>query len=426
MAELQPRTPQHIGIALEATFIRIAARDRGELFLTEHEWDSNAPERVVDKLRAMFGSKRSIALSVGLSFLEIAKPELPPLSPENLRRVLRRDADRYFPLEGAAAIAGPFDAGLTYATYSEWLQRCVRAFEEWGAVRSVVAAPTAIAEALRFGVRSSTKQNTSASTASQSFVVDAFADEFGLIVLREGIVREVRRISRSTALQSIVSATPLEECSLNVRSTNVATYEADGKHGAPAKYAAAIGALNLLNAPLSEMLLDAELERKLQSRRERRQWTSYALLAASVLLLVASANARRTSTLRATQRAVDSLSQLAAPGLASQKQLAQLGEEFRILSTHNDATRDPLHVVATLSKTLPADAFVERLAWDGNEWRLDGSANQAASVVPHLDSAHAFTDVRVLTASTRFRDGARMRESFSVAFKLKGDSSARR
>lgn len=445
---MQPRTPQIIGVALEATTIRIAARDRSDLYLTEHEWDERAPEQVVDQLRAMFGSKRSIALSVGLGFLEIANPELPPMAPENARRVLRRDADRYFPLDSAAAVVGPFENGIAFATASERLQRWVRAFEQWGQVRSVVIAPVAIAVALKSGIniptdatdnpvdskiirnRSNIARTTSTSsngsTSQQAFLIDAAADEFGLLELTGGNVHNVRRVP-TIAGHDVAGGVPfLNKCILNRRAQNIGSLSSDGATGVPAAFAAAIGALELMDAPLSNMLLDSTLEQSLNSRRMRRQWTSYALLAAATLLLVFAANARRANTLRATQHAVDSLTLLATPGLESAKQLTQLGEEVHTLNSHSDASRDPLAIVATLSRALPADAFVERLAWDGNEWRLDGSANQAASVVPHLDSARRFTDVRVLSASTRFRDGARMRESFSVAFKVKGDSSAGR
>lgn len=439
---------QNIGVALEGNVVRVAAATRGNLHQSEFAWDSNSPEHLVDQLRTTFGSVSGIALSVGLAFLEIAKPELPPMSPDNMHRVLRRDADRYFPIESAAAVGGPYEGGVAYATSSEWLHRVVRALETWGPVRAIVPAPNAIA--LMAGrkfvsggtvvgptgkpvglpssttvVSSTTKENPQ-QLMRRSFVIDAASDEFGLLQLQNGVVTGARRIPKMVGLQSADGAFYLDQGSMSTGSTKVHGVHANGKPIASGAFAAAIGALDLVNAPLSAMLLDASIEQSLGSRRVQRQWFSYAALAAAVLLLAASVNARRTNTLRATQHAVDSLAQLAIPGLASQKQLAQLNEELRVLTARDGASRDPLSVVATLSLALPADAFVERIAWDGSEWRIDGSANQAASVVPHLDSARTFTDVRVLSASTRFRDGARMRESFAVAFKVRGDSSGRR
>lgn len=385
-----------VGVAIEALVVRAAYRNEGRMAFVEHAWDGLQIERVVDALRSSIGKTRGIVLSVGLGFLEVAKPALPTMPDGDRRRVLLRDADRYFPMEGALAIGCTGSGGLAFATSSEQLQRWTRAFEEWAPVRAVVAGPDAIAAGI---------------TSSGSFVVDAGADEQGLLQLVNGEVREARRIPLHTA--SVVAA----------GATSLLTA---GSESAPGKYSAALGALSFAHVPLEMMLLDAGLESSLRSARTRRRWMSYGVAALALLVVGAATSNRRDETLRATQHAVDSLQTVAVPGLASKARLNQLNEEATILSAHAAPANDPLHVLATISASLPRDAFVQRLEWDGREWRLDGSVNQAASVVPHLDSARLFSSVRVLGASTRFRDGPRMRESFSVAFQVKGDSIAQR
>jgi len=149
------------------------------------------------------------------------------------------------------------------------------------------------------------------------------------------------------------------------------------------------------------------------------------MAALAVIAMGFAIDARRENTLRKTQAAVDSLTALATPGRAAQQRLADLDREAQLLQRARQSS-DPLGVLAGLSALLPPDAFVDRLSWDGNEWRIDGSTDRAAAIVPGLDSASVFLDVRVLAASTRFRDGSRMRESFSVAFKLKGANVASR
>ena len=383
-----------VGVAIEVAVVRAVFRDAGQMAFVEHEWDGVNIEPFVDILRSTIGNAGGVVLAVGLGFLEIAKPELPAMADGDRRRVLLRDADRYFPLEGTLAIAG--SKSLAFATSSETLQRWTRAFEEWAPVRAVVAGPDAIAAVV---------------ATSGSFVVDAGAGEQGVLQLVSGQVRDARRVALPAA--SSVSKAAI---SLLVERTE----------SAPGKYSAALGALALANAPLEVMLLDAPLEGSLRSARARRRWLSYAAAALALLAVGAAASNRREATLRATQHAVDSLQLLAAPGLASKARLSQLNEEAKILSARAVPANDPLRVLATISESLPRDAFVQRLEWDGREWRLDGSVNQAASVVPHLDSARMFSGVRVLGASTRFRDGARMRESFSVAFQVKAESVARR
>ena len=393
--------PKVVGIALETAVVRAAYRDGPRTVFVEQGWDALAPERTVDALRAEIGNVGSIVLAIGLGFLEVARPELPAMPDAVRRRVLLRDADRYFPLEGALAIGTAASTGLAFATTSEQLQRWTRAFEEWAPVRAIVTGPDAIA--------------TTVSTAG-SFLVDAGIDERGVLQISNNRVLEARRVPFYTTGDS----TP---ASAEKGTTSLLT---DGTEAAPAKYSAAVGALSFANAPLRIMLLDAALETALRSRRARRQWISYAAAALALLALSWSVDNRRDATLHATQHAVDSLRALAAPGLASRVRLAQLEEERKVLSAQRASAGDPLHVLAGISEALPQDAFVQRLEWDGKEWRLDGSVNSAASVVPHLESARMFSSVRVLGASTRFRDGARMRESFSVAFQAKGDSVARR
>jgi len=385
-----------VGVALEATVVRAAFRDQGQMAFVEQTWDALALEPFVDLLRAALGSAGGIVLAVGLGFLEVTKPELPSMADGDRRRVLLRDADRYFPIEGALAIGSAGSGSLAFATSSEQLQRWIRAFEDWAPVVAVVAGPDAIASVV---------------SASGTFLVDAGVDEQGLLQIEDGAVREARRVPRHASVAVGKGATSLLT---------------DGTEAAPGKFSAALGALSFANAPLGVMLLDASLEGSLRSARTRRQWLSYGLAAFALLALGVAVNNRRDASLRATQHAVDSLQTLAAPGLASKARLGQLNEEASILSARTAPGTDPLHVLAAISEALPGDAFVQRLEWDGREWRLDGSVSQAASVVPHLDSARVFSSVRVLGASTRFRDGARMRESFSVAFQVKGDSIARR
>jgi hypothetical protein len=44
---------------------------------------------------------------------------------------------------------------------------------------------------------------------------------------------------------------------------------------------------------------------------------------------------------------------------------------------------------------------------------------RAAALVPHLDRNGHFEDVRMLSASSRFRDGPRTRETFSIALRVR-------
>lgn len=392
-----------IGVAIEASVVRAAMRVHGQLSVAEVSWDPSSPETAVDLLRERFGHVQSIALSVGLAYLEIAQADLPPLAASDQRRVLLRDADRYFPVEGGVAIRGPGKAGIAFATSGERLHRWIRALEEWAPVRAVVAVPDAIVAGVSMGHRTG-------SPPARTMVIESAPEEIGLLSFRDGAAVEVRRLPMATHVSPPAGAEVLSELLLP---------------GATGAYAAAVGAIALANAPLAEMLLDSRLEADFQSQRARRGWTSVAIFAGALVLLGVAIDARHNEALRAHQQASDSLLAASEPARMAAVRLAELEREARILNAR-DTAADPLSIVATLSRLLPRDVFVERVHWDGAEWRIDGSADQAASIVPSLDSMSRFTNVRVLTASTRFRDGARVRESFSVAFKVMGDSVATR
>lgn len=379
-------------------------RVRGRMETIELPWNFAEPDVTVAALRARFGSVSALALSIGLGFLEVARPELPPMPVADARRMLMRDADRYFPLERSAAIALGRQQSLAFAMDGEQLQRWVRAFETWAPVRSIVAAPNAIAAAL-----------ARRDAGVHELAVDAAHDERGFVRVQNGAVLEARRVPVALETGARNATGALSDGALN-----------NGALGVPAQFSSALSALESEHDEVDAMLADATLDREMRNfRRQRRLW-SYAMLTVSVVALVAALDASRSRTLRATRAAADSLSLLAAPGLAARARLATNEQEISELRVRASLQNDALGVLAQLSATLPTDAFVQRIEWDGTEWRMEGSANQAASIVPRLDTVRTFTNVRVMNASTRFRDGNRTRESFSIAFRTRQGANANR
>ena len=90
---------------------------------------------------------------------------------------------------------------------------------------------------------------------------------------------------------------------------------------------------------------------------------------------------------------------------------------------HSPPAADPLAVLAALSARLPRDATVLDLTAAGGEWRIEGRAANAAAVVPALDgdprgAGPRLADVHLAGPTTRFTEGRRAYESFSVAFRV--------
>ena len=130
----------------------------------------------------------------------------------------------------------------------------------------------------------------------------------------------------------------------------------------------------------------------------------------------------------ATQR-LTQLSSDAAPAQRAALRLDRALAEQQLLGVAdslNSAGTTPSAMLARLGVLLPRDAFVQRLDWDGNAWRIDGSAADAPRIVPLLDADAHFSDVRIVAASTRFLDAGKQRESFSIAFRAKSPASGGR
>ena len=379
-----------ISVLLDVSRIRALASATGAT-LVEVAWDPNAPADGARRLRDAIGSPSnasSIVLVIGLGYLEIARPELPPLAPDARRALLLRDADRYFPIEGGVAVA--WADGIAFAMPEQLLASFVRAFEEIGVITAVVALPQAVARARQDG----------------SYSTEAARGEQGLIVVRDGTLREVRRV--------IVDPSR-DAASSSVRDLDVST--------------ALRAASTAQSAPVTEQLLDQATSDAVQRRRRGRLWRSAALLAASLVALAWSADRWRERELTAATQRLTQLSSDAAPAQRAALRLDRALAEQQLLGVAdslNSAGTAPSAMLARLGVLLPKDAFVQRLDWDGNTWRIDGSAADAPRIVPLLDADAHFSDVRIVAASTRFLDAGKQRESFSIAFRAKSPTSGGR
>ena len=84
---------------------RVLVRQGGSDVVRDVSWEPDAPEAMVEALRALVGAPSAFVVIVGLGFLEVAEPELPPLDASARQALLWRDADRYFPIAEPVAVA---------------------------------------------------------------------------------------------------------------------------------------------------------------------------------------------------------------------------------------------------------------------------------------------------------------------------------
>ena len=346
-------------------------------------WNPEAPGPMVEALRAVVGAPTELVVIVGLAFLEIAEPPLPPVPNDVRVRMLQRDSDRYFALREPAAVAT--DGRVAFAMPSALLASWIDALSAWSPIRAVVTVGEAAALAGHDG----------------EWTVPAGSTSSGHLTMRDGRVHEARRARGSVAgLERTLTINEL----------------------AAGAWRAATGALDV-------QLLDAPMRARIQRQRTRRWWQSAAFAAAALVLLAWSVDRWRERQLIALQQEAQSLELATAGARAAQERLGRAErEQSAIAEGDRLAARPdaPAVVLARLGALLPRDAFMQRLEWNGTEWRIDGSANDAAILVPLLDADVQFVGVRAAAPSTRYLENGRSRSSFSIVFRTAGESPAAR
>ena len=346
-------------------------------------WSPDAPGALLETLRTQFGVPSCVVVVVGLGFLETALPQLPPVDNARRVRMLQRDSDRYFALREPVAVAtdGPVAFALPAATLAAWAD----AIGAWSPVRAVL----------------SIGQVAAAAGVSGRFTVDAGAGATGWLTIADGRVQEARRVRATATADADATAT-----------------DTPARRSLPLA-AIADGAWRAADGPLNGQLLDAGMRAQAARQRTHRLWQAAAVTAAALVLLGASVNRWRDRQLAAMQREVTALTPLAATARDAQRRLQQAAAENRQLTaaaTQRAAADAPAAVLARLGALLPRDAFVQRLEWNGREWRIDGSAADAAALVPLLDADPLFDAVTTAAPSTRFVEAGRPRSSFAIVF----------
>ena len=364
-----------ISLMLDPAVARVVTADGREVHSIV--WSPDAPDAMADAVRAVVGSPSAIVVVVGLGFLEIAQPDLPPMAAGARRAVLWRDADRYFPLDEPIAVVSA--EAFVFAVSARQLNAWVRAIGAIGPVRTIVTAPQLCALAL----------------ANGEWAIPVADGERGVVQVRDHRLTSVRRVPRNTHTDDAPDA----DMHLLGRE-----------------------ALRWIDAPLESQLLDATLATVFARSRQRRWLTSAVLATAAVLFLFWSVDRWRGEQLNTLVTVAALLTEQASPAVHAESRLSRAQDEVTLLagaSVARHAPDAPLVVLAQLSRILPKDAFVQRLEWDGQLWRVDGTADNARRLVPLFDGDAHFRDVRIASASQRFLDAGRQRESFAISFRTR-------
>lgn len=394
--------PDRIGLELLADRVRAVALDRrgrAARATAEVAWDPANPDAAVAELRARLGAARRIAIAVGLAFLDVQRVSLPPVKGDARRRMIALDPTRVFPSREPVVVALADELAPTraagadaaergepaFAVPRELVRRWTAAFEAWGPVESVEPAPTALARALAAG-RTPTDGDHRLAAA---------ADEEGVVQLRGGRVVGVRRAPRWIAGDGAPAPVTAED-----------------------EWRVALGAaLGADGAPVAVQLLPDDLAQGVSRRRAAAVTRAAALCGLAVGLTIAAADRQRARRATALERTLRVELPRAAAAESLQARLVAFDDGARAGGALAARRADPLAILGALGERLPEGAAITALRMQGDAWTVEGTAPDAAALVPRLAGDARLADVRALAPSSRYVDRGTRVETFSIAFR---------
>lgn len=347
-------------------------------------WDPSHPQAGVSELRRTVGRIDRLAVSVGVGFLDLKHVTLPPAPPAERERMLALEPDRFFAglseagdtvtaLDTASDMAFALPAG----TLADWLA----ALGDWAPVDRIEAAPVSVARVV---------------DAAGTFLLDAASDETAVVEVRDHVLLLARRlpvhVDRNGA-RPLPSGRPVDP-----------------------PFHAALGVARAVDAPLAGLLAPPDVRAAIAGRRRRAVWLAAALAVLAVGLAGWSFERYQERQLDALARTLGTLRANAGPALTARDQLASLGSELAVIRQIRTEGARPLATLAALSEALPGDVVLTSARLQGTHWQIEGTARDAAALVPLLSRLANVDSVRSLAATSRFTDAGRVRESFSLAF----------
>lgn len=379
-------------VGLELTGDRIRAVTIGRWRASPYEtfemsWDPGLPEDAVPVLRKNLGEVSSVALSVGIEFLHLKHVRLPPVSTREKRSILMLEPDRFFPIESGDVVVSVSAASeIVFAADAAATAAWIEAFERWAPVENVEAAPVSLARALAKG-----------GISDGIFRLPTATEEYGIVKLHGGLLASARRVSGETPGEA--STRPPE-----VR-------------GVKPEYMTAFGAVLGAGGAADEMLVSDSAHAKISRRRTASVTRAGFNFALALAFMLAAFDRSRSRLLESAEREMIETASGSVGGQRLQTTLSSMDVELAAAQSVSAAQANPVAVLAAISRRLPAGATVMSVRADGANWQIEGTASDAGALVPALAADSSFEDVRFLSASSRFRDGSRTYETFSIALR---------
>lgn len=352
-------------------------------------WNPASPEAAVDLLRSHLGVVAAVGIAVGFDFLHPKRVKLPPVTAREKARMVALEPERFFPVSSAIVVAAADDSDLIFAADAAYTERFVAALAQWAEVQNIEPAPVAFARAAR-----------KAGLADALYSVSPPGGEQGenLVEVSRGRVMSARRAAQRTA--------------------NAGAREVPERNGIPGDFMAAYGAAIGVHATPDEMLVSNATHKRLSANRMRSVALAATAAAAAIVFALYSASHARDRLQDRIDTELQALAPRAAAAEALQGRISSLGAASAAARVAQGGM-DPLAVLATLGKRLPRDVVVMSVRAAGDEWQITGTAKDASAIIPALDADSSIADVRFLSGTSRFTEGRRTYETFSIGFRAR-------
>jgi Tfp pilus assembly protein PilN len=417
-------TPSGIGIEVGPTRLRALRLGRGRgngAEAMEVEWGTPPPEESIRALGERFGTGNALAVALDMSVVFVKRVELPPLSPDERRRIIAMDPSRYFPVRDQALVAGVRDDDLVVAARESAFDTWIEALQALGSVERVEPAPASLIrhlEAHEMADGLLVLAHPGGGDATVARVAGRRLDALRKVPFD---VRElVELVSAMTSGADTCVLFPWDEGlagEIRARAGGAKVVPAPAAAGAPESFAVAHGALLGIEAGPDLTMRSASLERRIVAAGQRRAVLHGAGLLAALALLGWSVDHRREATLQALEERIEAVEEAAGPVVALRDEATTMAEELTHLAREASGRSNPLDVLLSVTGLLPEDAYLTHFSAVGDEWELNGLARDAARLVPLLEQSDLFSDVRFRTATTRVRIRNESFENFSLVFR---------
>jgi len=412
-----------IGIEISAGRLRAyrAPRGRQSAEAMEVAWGDPVPSDSVEALRQRYGSGNVLAVALDMAFIHVKRLELPPLSAEERQRMISLDSRRYFPILDEDLIAGVRDDDLVIAASAAKVDAWVEALGVLGTVERVEAAPSALARHL----------GAHGSEDAVLVLADRTSQGATLARLGGGTLEALRKVPPGAREVGEVAAEmwhegasqvlhPFQEdlrreLEGSVESSPVVAVPPPA--GAPEVFAVAAGAALGVQAGPDLTLTSPVLAKRLTAARRRRAFSHIAALLAAVSFLAFSLDQRRNAVLESLDQTIAASQDQAAEVLQLGDEAASIRQDLGLLAGEIESRTNPMDVLLELTRTLPEGAYLTQLSSSGEQWEINGLAEDAASLIPLLEQSTSFSDVRFRTATTRVRLRGQDLENFSVVLR---------